>query len=109
MHQAHKAWIDDKNPSIKKKAYTTCKSHVQKALRQMKERWWSLHADSIQSAFDRKDSKAFYDGIKKVFGPQESGVSPIAAKDGTLLTDKHDILKRWGEHFNTECYFGNRQ
>ena len=101
MHQAHKAWIDDKNSSIKKKAYSTCKSHVQKALRQMKERWWSLHADSIQSAFDRKDSKAFYDGIKKVFGPQESGVSPIAAKDGTLLTDKHDILKRWGEHFGT--------
>ena len=42
---------------------------------------------SVQDAFDRKDSKAFYEGIKKVFGPQESGISPIAASDGTLLTD----------------------
>lgn len=101
MHQAHKAWIDDKNSPTKKKAYKTCKCQVQKSLRQMKEAWWSSHALTIQAAFDRKDSKAFYNGIKKVFGPQESGVSPISAKDGTLLTDKNDILKRWKEHFDT--------
>ena len=29
MHQAHKVWIDDKNFTIKKKAYRTCKAKVQ--------------------------------------------------------------------------------
>lgn len=101
MHQAHKAWIDDKNSAMKKKAYKTCKGQVQKALRQMKEKWWSAHAQSIQAAFNRKDSKAFYEGIRKVFGPQESGASPIYAGDGTLLTDKTDILNRWKDHFET--------
>ena len=101
MHRAHKAWIDDKNSAIKKKAYKTCKAQVQGVLRQMKEKWWADHAQSIQAAFNRKDTKAFYEGIKKVFGPQQSGASPISAKDGTLFTDKSDILNRWKEHFET--------
>ena len=101
MHQTHKAWLEDKNSSWKKKTYKTCKAQVQKALRQMKEKWWADHAESIQAAFNRKDSKAFYEGIKKVFGPHESGAAPISAKDGTLLTDKSDILNRWKEHFET--------
>ena len=99
MHKAHKIWIDDKNSASKRRLYQECKSKVQKTLRQMKEAWWSSHAKTVQDAFDRKDSKAFYEGIKKVFGPQESGVSPIAASDGTLLTDRGDILNRWKEHF----------
>ncbi len=67
----------------------------------MKETWWSTQASVVQKAFDRKDSKAFYNGIKKVFGPQENSVSPVSSSDGTLLTDKGDILKRWKEHFDT--------
>ena len=99
MHKAHKIWIDGKNSASKRRLYQECKSKVQKTLRQMKEAWWSSHAKTVQDAYDRKDSKAFYEGIKKVFGPQESGVSPIAASDGTLLTDRRDILNRWKEHF----------
>ena len=30
LHSSHKAWIEDKNSSDKKKAYTTCTSQVQK-------------------------------------------------------------------------------
>ncbi len=66
MHSAHKAWIDDKNSSTKKKAYKACKGQVQRALRKMKETWWSTQTSVLQEAFDRKDSKAFYNGIKKV-------------------------------------------
>ncbi|GAB1601017.1 uncharacterized protein LOC115227909, partial [Argonauta hians] len=67
----------------------------------MKEKWWAVHAQSVQAAFNRGDTKAFYEGIRKVFGPQQSGASPISARDGTLLTDKNDILSRWKEHFET--------
>lgn len=101
LHKAHKIWIDDKNSTSKKKLYNASKCKVQKTLRQMKEAWWSAHAKTCQEAFDRKDSKAFYEGIKKVFGPQESGISPISSSDGTLLTDREDILNRWKEHFET--------
>ena len=101
MHSSHKTWIEDKNSTNKKKAYTTCKGQVQKALRAMKEAWWSAQATYLQDAFDRKDSKAFYEGMKKVFGPQENGVAPINSIDGEVLTDKTEILKRWKEHFES--------
>ena len=68
----------------------------------MKEAWWSAKTAELQEAADRKDSKAFFDGLKKVYDPQERGVMPILASDGrTLLTDKSDILKRLKQHFNS--------
>ena len=101
MHSSHKAWISDKNSSIKKNAYKKCKREVQSALRKMKEAWWSAKAAELQEAADRKDFKAFFD-LKKVYGPQESGVTPILASDGrTLLTGKSDMLKRWKQHFDS--------
>ena len=102
MHSSHKAWISDKNSSIKKNAYKKCKREVQSALRKMKEAWRPAKAAELQEAADRKDSKAFFDGLKKVYGPQESGVTPILASDGrTLLTGKSDMLKRWKQHFDS--------
>ena len=58
----------------------------------MKEAWWSAKAAELQEASDKKDSKTFYDGLKKVFGLKERGVAPISTADGkTLLIEKSDI------------------
>ncbi|CAI9725444.1 Hypothetical predicted protein [Octopus vulgaris] len=35
-----------------------------------------------------------------MFGPISKGASPIFSSDGTLLTDKKEITKRWAEHFS---------
>ena len=44
--------------------------------------------------------EAFYEGLKKVFGPEENGTSPVLSSDSeTLFTDKEEILSRWKEHF----------
>ena len=96
MHSSHKAWIDDKNSSTKKTAYKACKNQVQRALRAVKEAWWSAKAAELQGASDKKDSKTFYDGLKRVFGLKEGGVAPISTADGkTLLTEKSEILEGW--------------
>ena len=102
MHSSHKAWIDDKNSTNKKTAYKACKNQVQRALRAIKEAWWSAKAAELPEASDKRDSKTFYDGLKKVFGPQEGGVVPMSSADGkTLLTETSDILERWKQHFET--------
>ena len=102
MHSSHKCWIEDKNSTVKHTAYKKCKGEVQRALRAMKERWWYNKAIELQEAADSKNTKAFYDGLKEVFGPQKSGASPLSTADGeALLTDKSDILNRWKEHFET--------
>ena len=102
MHSCHKAWITDKNSNNKKTRYLSTKRTVQRRLRKMKEDWWSRKASELQSAFDRKDTRVFYEGLKGVFGPQVSGTSPVMADDGTtLLTEKNDILNRWKTHFES--------
>lgn len=48
----------------------------------MKEPWWSAKAAELQDAANKKDFKAFYQGLKEVYGPKESRSSPILASDG---------------------------
>ena len=93
MHNSHKCWLSDNSSSTKREAYKKCKGMVQKSLRQMKEAWWSAKATQLQDAANRKDAKAFYEGLQNVYGPNESGTSPVLSSDGEILhTDKTEIL-----------------
>jgi len=67
----------------------------------MKDSCWRQKADELQLAADRKDSKFFFDGLKAVLGPKSSGTTPIYSYDGTLLTDKQQILSRWATLSNS--------
>ena len=43
--------------------------------------------------------------LNTIYGPLTSGTSPMlsASADGTkLITDKNEIVERWGEHFDGE-------
>ena len=100
LHESHLAYMNNKNSKTKRHNYLQTKSAVQKCLRNMKETWWSNKAKEIQAAADAHNLKAFYDGLKSVFGPSHTKTSPIESKDGsTTFTEKNDILKRWAEHF----------
>lgn len=43
--------------------------------------------------------KTFYHGLKAVHRPLRAGSTPVRAIDGTLLSDKAEILRRWVDHF----------
>ena len=102
MHQKHLSWIKDKNSTSKKQLYQQARQTVQTKLRQMKNSWWDSLAEELQDAADRKDSKGFYDNLKKAYGPRDVHSAPIRSKDGaTLYTNQSDILQRWAEHFNS--------
>ena len=89
MHGKHLAWINDKGSSAKKSAYTAARSAAQKRLRQMKESWWSATAELMQDAADRHDMKSFYDRLKAVYGPRDTGSIPVRSRDdATLITDR---------------------
>lgn len=82
MHDSQKTWLNDKNSTIKKHAYKECKKQVQTACRRMKESWWHSKAAELQEAANKKDPKAFCEGLKKLFGPLENGSSPVLSSDG---------------------------
>jgi len=53
MHATHLAWINDKNNSSKKSAYSRARGAAQRRLRQMKNEWWTKKAQELQQAADR--------------------------------------------------------
>jgi len=101
MHEKHLLWMNDKNSSAKKSVYVQARSAAQTRLRQMKETWWSATAELLQLAADLHDMKSFYDSLKAVYGPRDTGSIPVFSKDGkTLITDRAGILSHWAEHFH---------
>lgn len=43
--------------------------------------------------------KVFYHGLKAVYGPTRACSTPIRATDGTIHSDKAEILRGWVDHF----------
>ena len=42
----------------------------------------------------------FYDGLKIIFSPPSSAMTPVRSKEGSLLTEREDIVRRWDEYFS---------
>ena len=62
--------------------------------------WWTGLAERTQRYADMGDMRAFYEGLKAVYGPSHQIQAPLRSSDGsTLLMDKEAILQRWSEHF----------
>ena len=98
--KAHEAWISDPNSIAKKQRFKSIQNLLQSKIRQMKDKWWADKAAEIQSYADQRASKAFFSGLKMVYGPSSQTNAPLKSSDGTLLTEKSDILDRWTEHFD---------
>jgi len=76
------------------------KAQLQTAIRKMKNNWWLDKAAELQDFADAGNSKAFFDGLKAVYGPRQSGSNPVLSADGSQLHyTPSDILSRWREHF----------
>jgi len=72
---------------------------AQVKLRLMKKNWWMHKSQELQEAADQKDMKRFFEGLKSVYVPRNSGSAPVRSKDvSILLSDRGQILKRWAEH-----------
>ena len=62
----------------------------------MQDSWLSKKADEIQSFADRKDMKKFFDALKTLYGPQNSGTTPLLSADGTSLLTERSYLEKMG-------------
>ena len=77
------------------------RSKLQKYTRRKKSQWWEEKAESLQQAADKNNMKAFYNGLREVYGPQNRGITQLLDQSGeTVLTAKNDILKRFAQHFD---------
>ena len=102
FYYAHIQYVIDKSSQCKKTSYPSLRREAQKNLWVTKNRWWKESADELQLAYNRKDSIAFYAGLKAVYGLSSRGSMAIYAAHGqTLIKDQAGVLNRWAEHFNS--------
>lgn len=98
--EAFTDWLHDKDSSAKHDRLKHLRSKVQTELRQMKDKWWEAKAAELQQHADEHNSKKFFAGLKDVYGPSSNAMAPVRSGDGTLLTEKSDIVQRWSDHFS---------
>ncbi|CAH1250114.1 Hypp8770 [Branchiostoma lanceolatum] len=103
----HADWFDQNDADIEKlmAEVRVCRQQalsgvLQRATRRMKNEWWDSKAEELQGYADAHMTRAFYDGLKAVYGLRHSGSNPVLSADGaTLHTTPEEVLRRWKEHF----------
>ena len=102
LHSTHLDYINDKASPSKRNTYLQTKRAAQTSLRRMKDAWWMERGKELQGAADRHDTKALYEGLRRIYGPKSRGISPLLSADGrTVLRDQQSIMARWVEHFDS--------
>ena len=60
----------------------------------------SFKKSLIVEKFQGNYLKRFFDGLKTVYGPSSNAMVPVPSSDGTLLTERSDIVQRRCKIFN---------
>ncbi|XP_071947472.1 uncharacterized protein [Antedon mediterranea] len=91
------------------KEYKDLDREIKQKCREAKEKWLNTQCEEIESGLENNNHK-IYQRLNEITG-RKSGCSNsgcIKAKDGTMLVEKTDILKRWTEYIG-ELFFDVRQ
>ena len=100
--EAHKALLSCPGSPTLKSTFTAARTAAQRALRSMEDTWWRQKAQEIQNLADCNNTQGFYDAIKALYGPRKRAIAPVRSADGsTLFKDRHEILARWANHFES--------
>ncbi|XP_072167310.1 uncharacterized protein [Diadema setosum] len=95
-------WLNYKDSEAKHHRLKNIRGNVQTELLQLKEKWSENKASELQQYADDHNSKKLFAALKDVYGPQRAPMAPvpITSANGTLLTEKSDIIQHWNEHFS---------
>ena len=87
--------------------YKQLHREIRKKCREAKEEWLKNECAEIEKGKET-DTKAMHKRIKDLTGAQTCSSSGcIRSKDGTIITEKYDILERWTEYIE-ELFRDNR-
>jgi len=104
---ALKAWNDSPNQSTRDRL-RVAKGNLQREARRCANEFWNNLCSDIEAASNRGDVRMLHQKIKVALGPQPSKVAPLKSKEGELIHDKDEQLKRWVEHYS-DLYSVDRQ
>ena len=99
--EAKAAWLSNRLSVSKHERFKRLRRESQEKIRHIKDSWWKAKAEELQHYADQHASKQFFEGLRTVYGPPSSTVTPIRDYEGYLPTAKASIPERWAEHFKT--------
>ncbi len=80
--------------------YQQMNKAIRKGMKSAKEGWIEKRCSAIERDMKTGNSKHAYDILKAVTKPTQPRAAIIEDRDGNLLTDNNDVLKRWTEYCN---------
>ena len=100
-NQLHQNILNERASRKTTRAYKESCRKVQREIRRLNNLWWQNKAQELQDAADRHDMRAFYAGLKEVWGPSPRSGTNIKSRDGTVLQDSAAVMERWVDHFSS--------
>ena len=83
-----------------KAQYKRLHKQVKAATRDDKRMYLETMAEQAEAAARRGDSRTVYAITKQLAGISKASSTQVESKDGILLTQTDDIVRRWKEHFS---------
>ena len=80
-------------------AYREARNNTKKVSRKCANDYWLKLCGDIQSAAEKGNTRAMYEGMKKAFGPSVIRTAPLKSKSGEILKDRGQQMERWAEHY----------
>lgn len=69
--------------------------------RKLKSDWWAKKAQELQQAADINDMKAFYNGLREVYGPKKRGTIQLKSEDRhAIFQEETELLDGFAERFD---------
>jgi hypothetical protein len=85
--------------SASRNRYTEARRTCKLAVRAAKEQSWKEFGEKLESDH-RSAKKVFWQTIRRLRGRKFNIIEGVESKDGVLLSNEVDILRRWSEHFS---------
>lgn len=85
----------DANHSLYKVARDSCRKTARKKKRNLENK----RVQELENMLDRNLSRAFYRRVSDLRNCYQPRTNTIRDRNGNALTEKHDIVQRWRDHF----------
>lgn len=104
--QKHRSFLEQHRSRRNSELVKQSGVELRRYVREVKDKWWQDKAVRMQRLADTGQLGEFYDEVRKLVGTAVRTKVPLRSSDGTkLLTNRHEVLTRWGEHFENLLNF----
>jgi len=84
-----------------KAAMRNSRARAQCVLRETQREFWANVCSNVQKCDDRGDIAGVHAALKSALGPSPRLTAPLKDREGNILLEKSDQLKRWVDHFSS--------